>query len=328
MSEVKWIKIVTDIFDDEKILLIESMPDSDALIVIWFKLLCLAGKQNNNGVFLLSGRIYTDEMFATIFRRPLNTVRLALKTFENLGMIEIVNNTVTIPNWGKHQQLDALEASREATRKRVERYREKQKCLADGSEERGNVTGNVTDAVTVTFGNADRIDKNRVDKKRGEKNREENIESPMYGTPLHCNGPVTTCNTEKEIEKEIEKEKEKEGDKRKNDDVRRVCEMLNSKAGTNYRPGTAATQKHINARLAEGFTVDDFQTVIDKKCAEWLGTDMEKYLRPETLFGSKFESYLNAPATRAKKSSNPFEDMIREQEERMRAVEVEAEVIP
>ena len=293
MSEVKWIKIVTDIFDDEKILLIESMPDSDALIVIWFKLLCLAGKQNNNGVFLLSGRIaYTDEMFATIFRRPLNTVWLALKTFENLGMIEIVNNTVTIPNWGKHQQLDVLEASREATRKRVERYREKQKCLADGSEERGNVTRNVTDAVTVTFGNADRIDKNRVEKKREEKKRKEDTTSL------------------------------------RDDDVRRICEMLNAKAGTNYKPSTAATQKHINARLAEGFTVDDFQTVIDKKCAEWMGTDMEKYLRPETLFGSKFESYLNAPATRAKKSSNPFEDMIREQEERMRAVEVEAEVIP
>lgn len=145
---------------------------------------------------------------------------------------------------------------------------------------------------------------------------------------LHCNGPVTTCNTEKEIDKEKEKEVEKEVDKRKTDDVRRICEILNAKAGTNYRPSTAATQKHINARLSEGFTVDDFQTVIDKKCAEWLGTDMEKYLRPETLFGSKFESYLNAPATRAKKSSNPFEDMIREQEERMRAVEVEAEVIP
>ena len=57
MAEVKWIKIVTDIFDDEKILLIESMPESDGIIVIWFKLLCLAGKQNNNGVFLINERI-------------------------------------------------------------------------------------------------------------------------------------------------------------------------------------------------------------------------------------------------------------------------------
>ena len=78
MAEVKWIKIVTDIFDDEKILLIESMPEADSIIVMWFKLLCLAGRQNNSGVFMLNGRIpYTDEMFATIFRRPLNSSMVA-----------------------------------------------------------------------------------------------------------------------------------------------------------------------------------------------------------------------------------------------------------
>ena len=71
---------------------------------------------------------------------------------------------------------------------------------------------------------------------------------------------------------------------------------LNEKAGTNYRPTSKATQGHINARLAEGYTVEDFYTVIDKKCAEWSCSDMAKYLRPETLFGSKFENYLNAPA--------------------------------
>lgn len=169
MADVKWIKIVTDIFDDEKILLIESMPDADSLIVIWFKLLCLAGKQNNGGVFMISDRIhYTDEMFATIFRRNLNTVRLALDTFERFGMIERIEGTVTIPNWEKHQQLDALEAGRENARKRVARHREKQKMLALGI---CNVTGNVTDDVTVTPSNADRIDKIRIDKER---EREEN----------------------------------------------------------------------------------------------------------------------------------------------------------
>lgn len=61
MSDVKWIKIVTDIFDDEKILLIESMPESDSLIVIWFKLLCMAGKMNNGGVLMLNEKIaYTE----------------------------------------------------------------------------------------------------------------------------------------------------------------------------------------------------------------------------------------------------------------------------
>ena len=93
MSDVKWIKIATDIFDDDKILLIETLPDADSIIVIWFKLLCLAGKQNNSGVFLLNDRIaYTDKMLATIFRRKEATVQLALKTFEEFGMIEIVDD--------------------------------------------------------------------------------------------------------------------------------------------------------------------------------------------------------------------------------------------
>lgn len=156
MSEVKWIKIVTDIFDDEKMLLIESLPERDGIIVIWFKLLCLAGKQNNNGVFMFNDKIpYTDEMLATIFRRNINTVRLALKTFENYGMIEIINNTITIPKWEKHQSLDALKSAREQTRKRVERYRERQKEIACNVT--CNVTDAVTDDVTVTLRNADRI---------------------------------------------------------------------------------------------------------------------------------------------------------------------------
>ena len=131
MSDVKWIKICTDIFDDEKILLIENMPEADGIIVIWFKLLCMAGKQNNSGVFMMNERIaYTDEMLATIFRRPINTVRLALKIFEQYGMIEIVDGAITIPNWEKHQNLDKLEQAKEKNRQRVAKHREKQKKLA------------------------------------------------------------------------------------------------------------------------------------------------------------------------------------------------------
>jgi len=130
MADVKWIKIVTDIFDDEKILLIESMPEADAIIVIWFKLLCLAGKQNNGGVFMLNERIaYTEEMFATIFRRKVTTVRMALKTFEQFGMVEIINDTVTIPNWNKHQTLDTYERQKERDRLRKQKLRAEQRAL-------------------------------------------------------------------------------------------------------------------------------------------------------------------------------------------------------
>ena len=179
MAEVKWIKVTTDIFDDEKILLIESMPDADSIIVIWFKLLCLAGKQNNHGVFMINDKIpYTEEMFATIFRRNINTVRLALKTFEQFDMIEIYNDTVIIPKWEKHQSLDALEKSREATRNRVKKWREQQKLLTCNGD--GNVTCNVTDTVTdnvtETDGNGDRI---RIEKENKNKNNNNNGHSTI-----------------------------------------------------------------------------------------------------------------------------------------------------
>jgi len=125
MTDVKWIKITTNIFDDEKILLIESMPDADSIIVVWFKLLTLAGKQNNSGVFVMNDRIaYTDEMLATIFRRPLTTVRLALDTFEQFGMVEIINNIITIPNWEKHQSLDKIELKKAYDREYQAKKRE------------------------------------------------------------------------------------------------------------------------------------------------------------------------------------------------------------
>ena len=141
MAEVKWIKIVTDIFDDEKILLIEGMPSADEIIVIWFKLLCLAGKNNNSGVFVMNDKIpYTDEMLATIFRRDVNTVRLALQTFERFVMIEVVNNIITIPNWNKHQTLDSYEKKKERDKLYQKGRREQQKLLACRSMSGDSVT--------------------------------------------------------------------------------------------------------------------------------------------------------------------------------------------
>lgn len=141
MAEVKWIKIVTDIFDDEKMLLIESLPSADSLIVIWFKLLCLAGKNNNDGVFLMNDRIpYTEEMLSTIFRRDINTVRLALSTFEQFGMIEIINGVITIPNWGKHQTLDSYEKKKERDKLYQAERRAKQKQLTEKSSDKSSDT--------------------------------------------------------------------------------------------------------------------------------------------------------------------------------------------
>lgn len=159
MNGVSWIKITTDIFDNRKIKQIEAMPDGDALIVIWVKLLCIAGTTNDHGAIYLTPEVpFTDEMLAIEFGKPINTIRLAIQVFQHFGMIEIVDDIVYISNWSKYQNIDGMEKVREQTRKRVADYRAKQKLLEDTKrndtiqeDTLGNVTQcNVTGNVTVT----------------------------------------------------------------------------------------------------------------------------------------------------------------------------------
>lgn len=100
-----------------------------------------------------------------------------------------------------------------------------------------------------------------------------------------------TDNTDKYTDKNTDKSTVKTKPDKYADKRREILDYLNRKAGTKYRDGAMA-KKFINARLNEGYTLEDFQTVIDSKCAEWLRTDMAKYLRPETLFGTKMDGYL------------------------------------
>ena len=127
MAEVKWVKLATDLFDNEKILFINENPHADSIVLIWIKLLCLAGKQNNGGVFRLSsGQGYTPEMFATLMRQPAKLIREAFCLFENYGMITVEHDTVLITNWDKYQNVDALDKIREQNRARKKRQRARQ----------------------------------------------------------------------------------------------------------------------------------------------------------------------------------------------------------
>jgi predicted phage replisome organizer/uncharacterized phage protein (TIGR02220 family) len=238
VPEVKWIKLNTHMFEDEKIKLIEQMPEADTILVIWIKLLSQAGKTNASGYIFLSENIpYTDEMLAAIFNRPLMTVRLALKTFQQFGMIDISENDfISISNWEKHQNIEGLEKIREQNRIRKQKQREKQLLI-------------------------------------------ESRDSHETVTQSHA--------TDIEIELELDKEK-----------IEiipyvEIVSYLNEKSSSSYKSSTKKTKDLIKARWNEGFKLDDFKTVIDKKVDEWTGTKYETYLRPETLFGTKFESYLN-----------------------------------
>lgn len=242
MAEVKWIKISTGLPDNRKLKQIRRLPQGDTIALMWVFLMCLAGEVNESGLVYFTPEIpYTDEMLADQFGMELNTVRLGLKTFEQFGMIEIVNDIICLSSWEKWQSTDRLAEIREYNRLAKQRSREKQKLLQSVND--------------------------------------------RSMTSQRCH------DTDIDKEEDIDKEKE-------NNIYSPVVEYLNEKAGTKYKSTGKKTQSLIRARVAEGFTLEDFQTVIDKKCAEWKDTDMEQYLRPETLFGTKFESYLNANNTR------------------------------
>ncbi len=133
MADLKFFKKSTKTYDDEKIRIIESMPEADAILVIWDKLLCLAGKTNDGGwVHMSDGAPYSEEMLATLFNRPLNTVRLALRTLDGFRMISNNGDGVFINNWPKWQDIDALERIRAGSRRRMQAYRDRLK-LPTGS---------------------------------------------------------------------------------------------------------------------------------------------------------------------------------------------------
>ena len=204
MSEVKWIKITTDIFDDEKILMIECLPEADSIIVIWFKLLCLAGKTNNSGVFMFNEKMaYTEKMLSTVFRRKESTVKLALETFEKFGMIEIIDDVITIPNWGKHQNLDQLENKREYMKNYMADYRQKQKEIVCKTNSKTNSKTNVS-SLDKNREDKNREDKNRIDKTREDKRdiSSDSDESGSTHTQKHKYGEyMNVLLTDEELEK-------------------------------------------------------------------------------------------------------------------------------
>lgn len=119
-------------FDDEKIKIIETFPERDTILVIWIKILCQAGKTGYHGELSISERIpLTDETLSTLFNRPINSVRLALKTLMEFGMIELVTEKklYAIPKWEKYQQTELAEHKRKVERDRQNKFRAKNKSL-------------------------------------------------------------------------------------------------------------------------------------------------------------------------------------------------------
>ena len=138
-----WIKLSTSMFDDEKIKLIKDMPEGKDILLIWIQLLCFAGKTDNDGVFMLTNKIpYNEEMLASIFQEKVSTVRLALRTFLNLEMMEKIEGAYALPNWTKYQaEVDAISRAKQRNKERQQRWRDRQKQpLLEASSSKRNVT--------------------------------------------------------------------------------------------------------------------------------------------------------------------------------------------
>lgn len=180
MADINWIKLRVDMFDDEKIKIIQSMPEGDAILVIWIRIIALAGKCNAKGLVLIEDEFpYSDEMLATIFNKPLATVRLALGTFEKFRMIERTEKGIYISNFEKHQNTEGMEKIREQARIRKQREREKKRALLEAgntpalpensSENPETLLENVTDNVTSHV--TSRVTEREVTKQNKNKNK-------------------------------------------------------------------------------------------------------------------------------------------------------------
>lgn len=191
MSEVQWVKITTDMFENRKIRYIRKLPDGNNIVLIWVMLLTLAGKCNSGGMIFLTENVpYTPKMLADELDFEENTVILALQALESLGMIQ-TEGFLQITGWAEHQNVDGMEKIREQTRRRVARFREKQKELPPAE---GDVTlRNATSYASVTQCNAPRIDKNRIDKNREEKekNKRKEPDAKQGEVASQCDGDVT-----------------------------------------------------------------------------------------------------------------------------------------
>lgn len=166
-------------FEDEKIRLIEALPEGDTLLVIWMKMLAHAGKTNDDGYIYLNERTpYTPQMLSIVYNRPQPVIDLAIKTFMDFGMIEVNSKGIYIANWEKHQNVEGLDKIRQQTKERVRKHRERKKvdALPEPTElEECNVTSNAK----VTQSNALDIDKElEIDKKK-EKEKKKAVASDV-----------------------------------------------------------------------------------------------------------------------------------------------------
>ena len=201
----------------------------------------------------------------------------ALETIERAGgIIETEDGILYMPEWEGY--VVSIDESTPRQRKRRARIAEEKKAEKEQS----------TTTEEVTRGeDPDAQEPAQEPEARRDPDAQELDQGRELGTPEEANQEPEDAKI-LDLTGKPHKEQEKPGDI-----VARVVAYLNNKAGRTFKPTTKATQGHIKNRLREGFEEEDFYKVIDNRVAEWTNDPkMNQYLRPETLFGPKFEGYL------------------------------------
>ncbi len=128
MVQVQWLKVYTDIFDNEKMKKLLRNRNGDTYFRVWIQLLTLAAKSNQHGAILLGENIpMSKEDLAKVMHKTLNKLEKIIQDLYELDMIIIEKETICIKNWDMYQSADELEKLRESNRRRQQKYRDKQK---------------------------------------------------------------------------------------------------------------------------------------------------------------------------------------------------------
>lgn len=250
-----WLKLPRNFFVKHYILMLMAKEDGTMLVLFYIRL--LTESIDHEGKLRYSDNIpYTDESLSEVTGFPLHFVTRALQIFSEMELVITENDgTLFLPKSLK------MIGSESGSAQRVREYRNRKKEEQKNAESVDN---------TGDFGECYNVEQSNTGKQKS------NIEN-------------------RDKSKSIDNNKGIVGKDQTTPPYKVIIDYLNQKSNSHYRHTTKATQRIINGRIKDGATVDDFMTVIDFKCSQWLGDEkMSAFLRPETLFApSHFESYLN-----------------------------------
>jgi predicted phage replisome organizer/uncharacterized phage protein (TIGR02220 family) len=279
-----YLKLKDNFFDSDSMIVLESMPDGYLYSNILLKLYLRSLK--NEGKLMFNDRIpYNSTILAQVVRHNVGVVEKALKIFKELDLIEIMDNgaiyILDIQNFIGHSSSEA---------DRIREYRNKV------NDEKG------VQMLQQTYNKC-------TPEIEIELEKELELKKDLDIKKESCIQNVNKMDTQIRLDKN-RLDKVRLDKKKHSPEAEEILSYLNLKSGSNYRL-IDTNLKLIDSILKKGYTKDDCMTVINKKVQEWSGTDMQQYLRPLTLFSSKFDAYLNQPMTRKRSEFETTQDNLK-----------------